>query len=269
MSIANKNLFAVLNDSDDEDTAPAAPAAKTVTTKKTPAVENKSRAADTKKAVKANGTDDAAARGTAKGGSGGGGHGTGAGSRAPKREFDRHSGTGRGTEMKKGGRGGHNWGSATDEVGPDPDAAEGEESEEARLRREEREEDAKKITLEQWQEKQKKMESNFEIRQAAKIQGEAIVKAAEEDQMPGKKRQPKAKKEKALFDPTMLSFSAAPAQEPDSGRGAGKGGKGKGGKGKGGGRGKGGKGSNSSGESNGASGGANFTDLSAFPTLGA
>lgn len=39
-----------------------------------------------------------------------------AGNRPPKREFDRHSGTGRGTEMKRGGAGKHNWGTANDEV---------------------------------------------------------------------------------------------------------------------------------------------------------
>ena len=36
------------------------------------------------------------------------------GARPAKREFDRRSGTGRGREVKKGGRGAHNWGDATE-----------------------------------------------------------------------------------------------------------------------------------------------------------
>lgn len=42
------------------------------------------------------------------------------------RELDRHSGTGRGKEMKKGGAGAHNWGNESNDFGGDEAAASGE-----------------------------------------------------------------------------------------------------------------------------------------------
>lgn len=88
------NFFAALDDSDNEGNAPA-PA---VTKKKAP----KKEVVEPSKVEKRPNKGD---RNT-KGGRGG---------RPPardgKRTFDRRSGTGRGKEMKKGGGGGHNWGS--------------------------------------------------------------------------------------------------------------------------------------------------------------
>jgi len=46
----------------------------------------------------------------------------GNGNRPPKREFDRHDGTGRAHEVKKGGAGRGNWGKPGDEAKPEPEA---------------------------------------------------------------------------------------------------------------------------------------------------
>jgi len=46
----------------------------------------------------------------------------GNGNRPPKREFDRHDGTGRAHEVKKGGAGRGNWGRPGDEAKPEPEA---------------------------------------------------------------------------------------------------------------------------------------------------
>eukprot|EP00468_Gymnochlora_sp_CCMP2014_P009544 CAMPEP_0167755966 /NCGR_PEP_ID=MMETSP0110_2-20121227/9114_1 /TAXON_ID=629695 /ORGANISM="Gymnochlora sp., Strain CCMP2014" /LENGTH=316 /DNA_ID=CAMNT_0007642005 /DNA_START=71 /DNA_END=1019 /DNA_ORIENTATION=- len=61
-----------------------------------------------------------AAKGPAKSGRGGRGRG-GKGNRAPKREFDRFSGTGRGKEVHRKGHGKGGWGKYGDELGVLPD----------------------------------------------------------------------------------------------------------------------------------------------------
>lgn len=102
MSVQSKNPFEVLEEGDDE--APAAPVKES---RKEPPTGKKDHA--TKAAV----PEKVPASGAGVPGRGGG---KGVDSRGPKRQHDRHSGTGRGRaadgqEDKRGGAGKYNWGS--------------------------------------------------------------------------------------------------------------------------------------------------------------
>eukprot|EP00736_Rhodelphis_marinus_P004773 Rmarinus@m.4850 len=66
-------------------------------------------------------------------GRGGRGGGRGRGSRPPKREFERHSGTGRGREVQKDGDGQFNWGSTKAEAEDGQEAAKPEGDEEPKV----------------------------------------------------------------------------------------------------------------------------------------
>ncbi|KAL3763496.1 hypothetical protein ACHAWU_009180, partial [Discostella pseudostelligera] len=94
------NFFAALDDSDNEGKAPA-PAVATKKTKAPPAP--KPEVVEPSKVVNQRPNKD-----DRKGRGGRGGRGP---PRDGKRTHDRRSGTGRGKEIKKGGGGGHNWGS--------------------------------------------------------------------------------------------------------------------------------------------------------------
>eukprot|EP00294_Goniomonas_avonlea_P003705 CAMPEP_0114551626 /NCGR_PEP_ID=MMETSP0114-20121206/6704_1 /TAXON_ID=31324 /ORGANISM="Goniomonas sp, Strain m" /LENGTH=266 /DNA_ID=CAMNT_0001736473 /DNA_START=99 /DNA_END=899 /DNA_ORIENTATION=- len=112
------NFFALLDDDADVDSRTVV---KPVETKKAAPVAAKP--AEKKPAARPNSARNAPARQERgedpthepRGGRGGGGGGNrggrgGAGGRPPKREFERHSGTGRGKEVSKNGAGANNWG---------------------------------------------------------------------------------------------------------------------------------------------------------------
>mmetsp|Transcript_1150 Transcript_1150/g.1775 ORF Transcript_1150/g.1775 Transcript_1150/m.1775 type:complete len:283 (+) Transcript_1150:72-920(+) len=86
--------------------------------------------------------------------------------RAPRREHDRRSGTGRGREGKKGGAGGHNWGKPGDDAAQEPASVDPVDGEEAQAT-EEVEPAVKELTLE-----------DYEAERAAKRQGELFSRVS-------------------------------------------------------------------------------------------
>lgn len=290
MSIANKNMFALLNDSDDEGEEGAAPAAtKPQAAKAEPKkalTENKPRPEDNKKKVPtkakdeetpAYGTGDRGGRG---GGGGGGGRAGGRGGARParegKREFDRHSGTGRSNDMKRGGGGKYNWGTEGGDDGAIGEENGKEESEEAIKRREERELEEKQMTLEEYQAKVAKENEGKglaakESRKADnKIDGVALERPEDDAGYTGSKGKfrTKAKKESKGIDTAFLGFQSAPHEVPESGKGKSRKGDKGGGRGGYGGRGGSGGGGRGGKKSSGPDANINFSDDASFPKLG-
>lgn len=268
----SSNPFALLNDSDDDDEA----APQQTTTKPAAKPESKksndSKAAPKKPQAKSDTGKDtetpsygAGERG-GRGGAGGRGDRGGRGSRPPregKREFDRHSGTGRPpTEMKKGGAGKGNWGTEGDQGDVGDSTEPGEETEEMKQRREEREKEEKQITFEEYQAKIAGSKGSLAAKAVIKgddIAGEVITKPDDDVAfVKTKGYKNKAKKDSNAVDKSLLGFQA-PAHEVDTG----KGGKGYGGRGGGKGKKGGGRGKSSGPEMT-----VDFKDTNAFPDLG-
>jgi hypothetical protein len=118
-----ENRFALLDMDDDEKPRKAAKPVKAAETAAAPAAKTRvapgAPPAKAAEAAEAGGDPRLRHAGAPRGGGGGHHRGGGeAGAPAPRgREHDRHvSGTGRGKEMKKGGAGGANWGSAAAET---------------------------------------------------------------------------------------------------------------------------------------------------------
>lgn len=273
--MSSANPFALLNDSDDDEEAAPQQTAPKAAVKPEVKKPTETKAAPKKPPAKTETGKEAETPTYDRGGRGGGAAadnrgGRGGKSRPPrdgKREFDRHSGTGRPpTEMKRGGAGRHNWGAEGDQG----DSAEftgeaGEESEEMKARREEREKEEKQITFEEYEKKMASSKGAFAAKatvEIAALQGEALVRPDDDAGYQGSKGKfrTKAKKETNSFDKSLLGFQA-PAHEVDTG----KGGKGKGYGGRGGGKSKGG---NSGGRGkSGPEMTVDVQDTSAFPTL--
>lgn len=126
--MASPNMFALLDDDADADAGPVAQP--TAVTKKAAAPKPADKkpaaarpnSAGGQRAPARNrefGEDPSDARGGGRTGGGPRGPRGGTGGRPPKREFERHSGTGRGKEVAKGGAGQHNWGQEGAEVADD------------------------------------------------------------------------------------------------------------------------------------------------------
>jgi len=268
-SAASVNPFAMLDDDDD---APAAAQAK-VDTKRAPNPPPKKDAPAPAPASSKGGDKPAPARAAPAGGKDGI-------RRPPKREFDRHSGTGRGArsdghEEKKGGHGKGNWGGKGDAVGEEgEDAAPVELTEEEKAAKEAAEEERRKeaaaMTLEEYQKKQaaaaaEKAKEAKEERKAEAIDMKGLKIKSDPDDVDeirigdssGGKKKDKSKKTKELF--TDVNFTTPPIEtsSPSGGRGGGRGGRG-GGPRAGGGRGRGG---------GAAAANLNLADDSSFPTL--
>lgn len=113
------------------------------------------------------------------------------GDQAPRRgrQFDRHSGTGRGREIKKGGAGTHNWGKAGDELAgapktPEPTAegVAGEaKPEETPVVVEEKEVG---MTLEEYEKQRalKRSGAAFAVKEARKVETEVVGKVYKKDE---------------------------------------------------------------------------------------
>ena len=229
-SAASVNPFAMLDDDDD---APAAAPAK-VDTKRTP---NPPPKKDAPASAPAKGGDKPApARAAPAGGKDGN-------RRPPKREFDRHSGTGRGArsdghEDKKGGHGKGNWGGKGDTGGEEgEDAAPVELTEEEKAAKEAAEEERRKeaaaMTLEEYQKKQaaaaaEKAKEQKEQRKPYAIDMKGLKIKSDPDDVEeirigdssGGKKKDKSKKTKELF--TDVNFTTPPLEtsSPSGGRGA-------------------------------------------------
>ena len=230
-TMASVNPFAMLDDDDD---APAAATGAKEVTKRAP---NPPPKKDAPAPAPAKGGDKAAAP------SGRGGGGKDGNRRPPKREFDRHSGTGRGArsdghEDKKGGHGKGNWGGKGDTGGEDgEDAAPVELTEEEKAAQEaaaeERRKEAAAMTLEEYQKKQaaaaaEKAKEAKEERKAEAIDMKGLKIKVDPDDVEeirigdssGGKKKDKAKKTKELF--TDVNFTTPPIEtsSPSGGRGA-------------------------------------------------
>jgi len=98
------------------------------------------------------------------------------------RQFDRHSGTGRGKEIKKAGGGGHNWGKAGDEA-PAPSATPDVEGAAAAEEAPVVEEDPS-LTLEEYQklQAQKRSGAAFEQKEARKVSTEVTGTVYKKDE---------------------------------------------------------------------------------------
>jgi len=251
----SSNPFALLNDSDDDEAAAPQQTAPKAAAKPEVKKSTETKAAPKKPPAKTETGKEAETPSYDRGGRGGGaaadnrGGGRGGGKSRPprdgKREFDRHSGTGR---------------------PPVGDVGEpGEETEEQKARREEREKEDKQITFEEYEKKMAASKGAFAAKsdfQVEAMKGEALVRPDDDSGYQGKmgKFRQKGKKEKEGIDKALLGFQA-PAHEVDTGKG-GKGGKGYGGRG--------------GGKSKGGSGGrgksgpemtVDVQDTSAFPGL--
>jgi plasminogen activator inhibitor 1 RNA-binding protein len=296
-------MFALLNDSDEEgEDGAAKPAATKDAPPKAEApkkalTENKARPEDKKKVPTKTKDEETPSYGSgdrggrASGGRGGPGDRGGRGGPRPpregKREYDRHSGTGRPpTENKREGRGKYNWGA-------DGDAGEGsgpvekeereltkEELEEIERRRAEKELEDKQMTLEEYQAKVAKENEGKGLAAVGNIrvaeggmEGVALERPDDDEgyASKGKFRQKKTKDSKAI-DTGLLGFQSAPHEVPDSGKGKGrKGDKGTG-RGYSAGRGASTGGRGGRGKSSGPEANIDFGELSksmsAFPSLG-
>jgi len=271
--MSNKNPFALLNDSDDDEEAAPQQTAPKAAAKPEVKKSTDTKAAPKKPPSKTDTGKEAETPAYDRGGRGGGadnrgGGGRGGKARPPrdgKREFDRHSGTGRPpTEMKRGGAGRHNWGTEGDQ-GEAGDVGEpGEETEEQKARREEREKEDKQITFEEYEKKMAASKGAFAAKSEFKpeaLKGEALVRPDDDAGYQGKKGKFRTKEKKEInsFDKSLLGFQA-PAHDVDTG----KGGKGKGYGGRGGGKSKGGSGGRGK---SGPEMNVDFQDTTAFPTL--
>jgi len=227
-SAVTKNPFAMLDDDDD---APAAAPAKKEDVKRAPNPPPK-KDAPAAAAAKSGGDKPRAPRGGKDGER-----------RPPKREFDRHSGTGRGArsdghEEKKGGHGKGNWGGKGDTGGEEgEDAAPVELTEEEKAAKEAAEEERRKeaaaMTLEEYQKKQaaaaaEKAKEQKEERKAEAIDMKGLKIKSDPDDVEeirigdssGGKKKDKSKKTKELF--TDVNFTTPPLEtsSPSGGRGA-------------------------------------------------
>lgn len=264
------NRFAALNE-DDEDAAPP--------------VVVKEKKDVTKKDTHTKAGD---AQGP-KGSSSGSRNADGGNKRAPKREYDRRSGTGRGrgadgAEDKRGGSGKYNWGkdgSGTkpeDETeGTDSPAKDGDKDGDAE---EEKKEEAK-LSLEEWKKQQEAVRESLEqvkVREVEKVdptkEGFKAVEKNEENELDfggeGKKNKSGSKKGGRTMDMvTDLGFRTPPVETgpPRDDRRRDSGGRGRGGRGgggRGGGRGRdGGRGGGSGPRQT----GMDLADANAFPAL--
>jgi len=131
------------------------------------------------------------------------------------RQFERHSGTGRGKEIKKGGGGGHNWGKAGEEVpapAATPDVAENAAAEEAPVVEED-----PSLTLEEYEKlrAQKRSGEAFQAKEARKVTTQVTgtvykkdeeagegdyIKLGGNDEPDAKKKPAHVKKEKKVFE---------------------------------------------------------------------
>lgn len=224
MSAVSSNPFAMLDDDDDAPAGAVAGAKETTkrTTNPAPKKDAPAPAAALQVGDKA---------GPPKGG-------RGDGKRPPKREFDRHSGTGRGArsdghEEKKGGHGRGNWGKAGAADGEAEDAEPVELTEEEKAAQEaaaeERRKEAAAMTLEEYQKKQAKDKAEKELTarapekldmQGLKVKEEDDVEEIKIGNSTQKKKEVKEKKTKELF--TDVNFTTPPIEtaSPSGGRGA-------------------------------------------------
>jgi len=224
-----------------------------------------------------------------KGYGGGGGGGDGEERRAPKRDHDRRSGTGRGNEVKRQGAGRGNWGSENELISADKPAEEKADGEEATAEKPEgeeaeapKEEEDNEMTLVEYEKAQEQKRLDFKnqfkagtkdtkVDEAAFAEMAIVTKPAEEDQIlqVGAKAA-KAKKEVKKTEKETVAVETnfhIPREETFSPR---KGGKGDGRKG--------GKGQSGFGAGRGPRGGGrgggkayqapDLSNESAFPTLG-
>jgi len=230
-SAVTKNPFAMLDDDDD---APAAAPAKKEDVKRAPNPPPKKDAATEKAAApKAGGDKPRAPREGGKDGE----------RRPPKREFDRHSGTGRGArsdghEERKGGHGKGNWGKKGDSAAEDADAEPRELTEEEKAAKEAAEEERRKeaaaMTLEEYQKKQKEAKEAaaaeaLAAREPEKLDMKGLKVKEEPDDIQEisigakKSKEQKAKEKKAReLITTDLGFTTPPVEtaSPSGGRGA-------------------------------------------------
>jgi hypothetical protein len=222
MSAVSANPFAMLDDDDD---APAAAPEKKEVTKRTP---NPAPKKDAPAAAAAKGSDKPAGRGPAKDGK-----------RPPKREFDRHSGTGRGArsdghEEKKGGHGKGNWGGNKDTTPEDAEPKELTEEEiaAAEAAAEEKRKEAAALTLEEYRKKQAAAAEaaaaeKKAAREPEKVDMKGLKLLTDPDDVEEirigastqKKQAAKEKKGKEII--TDLNFVTAPIEQPSPSGGRG------------------------------------------------
>jgi len=171
---------------------------------------------------------------------------------APRRgrQFDRHSGTGRGKEIKKAGGGGHNWGKAGEDtpvpVTPEPTEQTEIPENTAQETKEEAptEEPDSRLTLEEYEKlrAQKRIGAAFETKEVRKVAPVADLKVYKKDEVDGEGNYIKLEKEEENKKKTHTSTQKAkpvkqvleidykiagstPSQEnPRGGRGFGRGG---------------------------------------------
>lgn len=154
------------------------------------------------------------------------------------RQFDRHSGTGRGREVKKGGAGGRNWGKPGDEQAPLPPAtpdAEGAAPGEAEVAQPPVEEDPS-LTLEEYEKLKaaKRVGAAFEEKEARKVsapiegkvykkdeqEGEGVyIKLGEDDNDLKKKPGHFKSKQKQVFEVDLKVRDSSAAEAPAPRRG--------------------------------------------------
>jgi plasminogen activator inhibitor 1 RNA-binding protein len=232
--MASKNSFALLDDDVDTD-APAAPA-KVEAPKKAapapraaankPAASNQNRRAPAGEAgvdVHEKHRDD---RGSAPGGGRGGGRGSGG--RAPKHDFDRQSGTGRGREVSKNGAGARNWG--TPGEGADEAAADADKNADADEGAPETERKEKEISLADYNKSvaAEKAALAAKASRKAEVDLKGVTKVTKDDTSLFAELEvtKKASTKKAAATKNIIAgcFEAPPQRQQQGGRGGGRGG---------------------------------------------
>jgi hypothetical protein len=227
----SKNPFAMLDDDDDAPVT-AAPAKEVTKRAPNPAPKKDAPPAAAGAAKASEKTDK---RPPSAGGPRDGAPRDGQGKRPPKREFDRHSGTGRGArsdghEEKKGGHGKGNWGGKGQsgegaEDGEDAEPKELTEEEKAaqEAAAEERRKEAAQLTLEEYMKKKAKEDAEKEkeklkMREPEKIDMKGLkILDAPEDEVEFRVGESKTKKEankekKAKEMVTDLNFTTPPIE---------------------------------------------------------
>jgi len=221
-AMTSVNPFAMLDDDDDAPAGAVVAGAKKEVTKRT-------TNAPVKKDTAAAPAKEAAPRAGAKPDN----------KRPPKREFDRHSGTGRGArsdghEEKKGGHGKGNWGGKGDTGADGAEDAEpveptDEEKAAAEALAEERRKEAAAMTLEEYQKKQAATANEqMKAREPEAVDMKGLKIKAEDDTeeirigvVKPTKQEKKEKKAKELF--TETNFTSPPIEQASpmgGGRGA-------------------------------------------------
>lgn len=231
MSAVSKNPFAMLDEDEGDESAPApAPVKK----------EDASRKKDPPKKETAKADPAPSASGKPQNSSKGGGK-EGGGKKGGKRDYERHSGTGRGRaadghENKRGGAGKGNWGTPGDGTTPRDEAEDTKEMTEeekaaAELAAEEKRKEEAAMTLEEWKKQQAEKASESlaakPMREADQIDMKGLklkeddnevfeIKLGDDAGKKGKKTSGRASKSQVLTD---LNFTTASNETASPGRG--------------------------------------------------